>query len=289
MKYVFIKSGESGAPVSKQCHWLAVSTSGYYDWLKREQKPPSDKHRSTAVIDEAVRIAFEDRKQRYGSPRLHTALVESGFPVALNTVAESMRRQGLVAKAGRKFKATTNSNHSLPVAPNLLEQDFSCNDVNEKWCGDITYLWTDEGWFYLAVVIDLFSRKIIGWSMNERMTKELVCDAMLMAINSRDNFEGVIMHTDRGSQYCSKRFQRMLEDHGIRASMSKRGDCYDNAACESFFHTLKVETIHGERFATREEIRKTVFEYIETDYNRTRHHTSIGNTSPILFEMANEA
>ena len=238
------------------------------------------------MIDEAIRIAYEDRKHRYGSPRLHVHLNESGFPVALNTVAESMRRQGLVAKAGRKFKATTNSAHNLPVAPNLLEQDFTCKHINEKWAGDITYLWTDEGWLYLAVVIELFSRRIIGWSMNQRMTKELACDAMQMAIDQRSGFAGVIMHTDRGSQYCSKQFQDLLTANDIRSSMSKKGDCYDNACSESFFHTLKVEAIHGELFPTRQIMRDVVFEYIETDYNRIRHHTTIGNTSPVKYEMA---
>jgi transposase InsO family protein len=267
---------------------LSVSTSGYYDWVNRQDKPAKRNERRS-VIDEAIRIAFEDRKQRYGSPRLQVDLNESGFPVALNTVAESMRRQGLVAKAGRKFKATTNSAHNLPVFPNLLNQDFTCEKANEKWAGDITYLWTDEGWLYLAVVLDLFSRRVIGWSMNQRMTKQLVCDAMQMAIDQRTDFAGVIMHTDRGSQYCSKQFQGMLKDNHIRPSMSKKGDCYDNACSESFFHTLKVEAIHGELFPTRQTMREVVFEYIETDYNRTRHHTTIGNTSPVNFEMANAA
>ncbi len=288
MKYAFIQSGPSKAPVVKQCQWLSVSTSGYYDWKNRQGKPLKRNERSE-VIDQAVKIAFEARKQRYGSPRLHADLNESGFPVALNTVAASMARQGLVAKAGRKFKATTNSNHNLPVSPNLLEQDFTCTRINEKWAGDITYLWTDEGWLYLAVVLDLFSRKVIGWSMNKRMTKELAIDAMQMAIDQRTDFKGVIMHTDRGSQYCSNRFQELLKENHIRSSMSKKGDCYDNACSESFFHTLKVEAVHGEQFPTRESMREVVFEYIETDYNRTRLHTSIGNTSPVNYELAHTA
>ena len=285
MKYAFIKSGKCQAPLVKQCDWLDVSTSGYYDW-KHRQANPNKKHKDLSVIDEAIRIAYEDRKHRYGSPRLHVHLNESGFPVALNTVAASMRRQNLVAKAGRKFKSTTNSAHKLPVSPNLLEQDFTCKKVNEKWAGDITYLWTDEGWLYLAMVLDLHSRRVIGWSMNERMTKQLACDAMQMAIDQRTDFAGVIMHTDRGSQYCSNKFQKLLKRHNIISSMSKKGDCYDNACSESFFHTLKVEAIHGELFPTRESMRETVFEYIESDYNRIRHHTTIGNTSPVKFEMA---
>ncbi len=291
MKYAFIQSGRCNAPVVKQCQWLSVSKSGYYDWQTRQSQPhqPIKRHERSSVIDEAIRIAFEDRKHRYGSPRIHTLLNESGFPVALNTVAQSMRRQELVAKAGRKFKSTTNSKHKLPVSPNLLEQDFSCQGVNEKWAGDITYLWTDEGWLYLAMVLDLFSRRVIGWSMSQRMNKELACDAMQMAINRRENFAGVIMHTDRGSQYCSKQFQRLLKSNNIRSSMSKKGDCYDNACSESFFHTLKVEAIHGELFPTRDSMREVVFEYIECDYNGKRHHTSIGNTSPVNFELAKAA
>ena len=288
MKYAFIKSGECIAPLVKQFEWLSISSSGYYDWISRLDKPVKRNERSS-VIDEAIRIAFEDRKQRYGSPRLHVDLNEAGYPIALNTVADNMRRQDLVAKAGRKFKATTNSRHNLPVSPNLLEQDFTCKKTNENWAGDITYLWTDEGWLYLAVVLDLFSRKVIGWSMSKRMTKELACDAMQMAINLREDLEGVIMHTDRGSQYCSNRFQQLLKANHIRSSMSKKGDCYDNACSESFFHTLKVEAIHGEQIPTRESMREVVFEYIESDYNRIRHHTSIGNTSPVKYEMAHAA
>ena len=288
MKYAFIKSGKCKAPLTKQFDWLDVSSSGYYDWLNRPEQPARRSQRKS-VIDEAVRIAYEDRKHRYGSPRLHVHLNESGFAVALNTVAESMRRQGLVAKAGRKFKATTNSAHKLPVSPNLLDQDFTCETINEKWAGDITYLWTDEGWMCLAVVLDLFSRRVIGWSMSHRITKELACDAMQMAIDLRTEVSGVIMHTDRGSQYCSKQFQAILTANGILSSMSKKGDCYDNACSESFFHSLKVEAIHGELFPTRQTMREVVFEYIETDYNRIRHHTAIGNTSPVNYEMATAA
>ena len=285
MKYAFIGLGRAVASVKKQCRWLGISRSGYYDWKRRGCRSNDRTHRQQA-IDDAVSLAFEARKQRYGSPRLHTDLNESGFAVSLNTVADSMQRQGLVAKAGRKYKATTNSAHSLPIAPNLLGQEFTCSRINEKWCGDITYLWTDEGWLYLAVVLDLYSRRVIGWSMSHRMTKKLVCDAMKMAIKQRAEFSGVIMHTDRGSQYCSKQFQRLLRSHGITPSMSRKGDCYDNACAESFFHTLKIEAIHGERFPTRQLMRETVFEYIEADYNRIRHHTTIGSTSPVNFEMA---
>jgi putative transposase len=288
VKYAFIKQNECNVPVTKQCRWLCVSTSGYYDWQARQSKPPTRSERQS-VIDEAIAVAFNDRRERYGSPRLTINLNEAGFPIAENTVAASMHRQGLVAKAGRKFKATTNSKHKLPVAPNLLEQDFSCSAINEKWCGDITYLWTNEGWMYLAVVLDLFSRRVIGWSLSHRMTAHLACDAMQMAIGNRGEIDATIMHTDRGSQYCSKQFQRLLKANGILSSMSKKGDCYDNACAESFFHSLKVEAIHGETIETRDLMRKVIFDYIELDYNTHRHHSAINNTSPVQFELVNAA
>ena len=288
MKYAFIKQNSDIIPVVRQCQWLSVSSSGYYDWLARKDQISTRLARQR-IIDEAVRIAFDARRHRYGSPRLTLDLRESGFALAENTVAASMRRQALVAKAGRKFKATTNSNHGQPVAENLLEQDFSCTGINQKLCGDITYLWTDEGWLYLATVIDLFSRRVIGWSMNHRMTRQLVCNAMAMAIDTRGDLNGTIMHTDRGSQYCSNQFQQLLRTHGILSSMSKRGDCYDNACAESFFHSLKVEAVYGEHFPTRELMRETVFEYIELDYNTRRHHSSINYTNPVDFELAHAA
>lgn len=289
MKYAFIESSQVNLPTNRLCELLEVSRSGFYEWRARGDKKVNKRSFRREEIDHAVSTAFYMNKERYGAPRLTTELNSSGFNVALNTVASSLRRQNLCAKAGRKFKATTNSAHSLPIAPNLLEQNFSCNAVNEKWCGDITYLWSDEGWLYLAVVIDLFSRKVIGWSMSKRMKKQLVLDAMRMAINSRTGIEGVIMHTDRGSQYCSKAFQSLLKSAQIRPSMSKKGDCFDNACAESFFHTLKVECIHGESFKTRASLREIVFEYIEVDYNRKRRHTTIGGVSPTDYEMLNAA
>lgn len=288
MKYAFIQSSTIDLNKSRMCELLGVSRSGFYDWHSRRDKP-NKQVLAREVIDNAVRVAFESNKERYGAPRLTTDLNESGFKIALNTVAASLRRQGLCAKAGRKFKATTNSAHSLPIAPNLLEQDFSCNATNEKWCGDITYLWTDEGWLYLAVVIDLYSRKVIGWSMSSRMKKQLVLDAMSMAIESRDDIEGVIMHTDRGSQYCSAKFQSLLKSNGIRPSMSKKGDCFDNACAESFFHSMKVESVHGENIKTRDSMREIIFEYIEVFYNRKRRHTTIDGISPVEYEKLNAA
>jgi putative transposase len=195
-----------------------------------------------------------------------------------------MIRQGLCAKAGKKFKVTTNSKHELPVAKNILQQNFSASAPNQKWVGDITYLWTQEGWLYLATVIDLYSRMVVGWAMSERMTADLVGNALSMALWKRGMPTGVIVHSDRGSQYCSELYQRLLTKHGLACSMSGTGNCHDNACAESFFHSMKVEAIHGERFETREKMRRVVFEYIEVDYNRIRRHSTNGQISPVAFE-----
>ena len=225
------------------------------------------------------------RKGRSGAPRLCLDLREAGLPCSRKTVAASMRRQGLRARAARRFKATTNSRHSLPVADNLLRQDFTAAVPNQKWVGDITYLYTEEGWLYLAVIIDLYSRRVIGWAMSERMTAELACDALRMALWRRKQPQGVIVHTDRGSQYCSAAYQELMRAHQLRCSMSAKGNCHDNACAESFFHSLKVECIHGERFGARARMRATVFEYIEVDYNRQRRHSTLGYISPESFEL----
>jgi transposase InsO family protein len=266
---------------------LEVSRSGFYAWRRRDGLGIPQQQR--IVLDERVAAAFKTAKGRSGSPRLTRDLVEAGHPYDRKTVAKSMRRQGLRAKAAKRFKATTDSNHELPVAPNLLGQDFSAQRPDQKWVGDITYLWTDEGWLYLAVVLDLFSRKVIGWAMSERMKADLVCDTLRMALWRRGHPTGVLTHSDRGSQYCSAAYQALLEDHGLICSMSGKGNCYDNAVAESFFHTLKVELIHGERFASRESLRQAVFEYIEVDYNRTRRHSALGYVSPEAFEWSNVA
>ena len=262
---------------------LQVSRSGYYAWRRRLINP-SPRQQRRKRLDETVKKAFDARKGRSGSPRLVRDLTDAGHPHDRKTIAESMRRQGLRAKAAKKFKATTNSKHNLPVAPNLLQQDFTATGPNQKYVGDITYLWTEEGWLYLAVVIDLYSRLVVGWAMSERMTAQLVCDALQMALWRRRMHTGVIVHSDRGSQYCSGAYQQLIKKHELLCSMSAKGNCYDNACAESFFHSLKVEAIHGERFATREEMRQSVFEYIEVDYNRTRRHSANGFISPEAFE-----
>lgn len=266
---------------------LKVSRSGYYRWRKATESSP--RARAREELDARVRELFELHRGRYGAPRITEDLRELGQPCDEKTVAASLRRQGLKARAARRFKATTNSKHNLPVAPNLLEQDFTATQANEKWVQDITYLWTEQGWLYLAVVIDLYSRQVIGWAMSERMKATLVCDALSMALFRRGMPSGVIVHSDRGSQYCSTAFQQLLIKHRLLCSMSRRGDCYDNACAESFFHSLKVELTHGQRYITRAQARREVFEYIETYYNRIRRHSTLGHISPAAFELRNVA
>lgn len=286
MKYAVIEAHKERYAVQMMCGVLEVSRSGYYDWRDRE---PSARTQARRRLDDQVRIAFETEKCRAGAPRLTRRLRRQGESAGHNQVAASLRRQGLRARARRKFKATTNSNHSLPVAPNLLEQDFSASHANQKWVCDITYVWTEAGWLYLATVLDLFSRRIIGWSMAERMTATLTCDALQMALFRRHRPRGVIVHSDRGSQYCSKEYQALLREHQLRCSMSAKGDCYDNAAMESWNHSLKVEAVHGERFVTREQARAALFEYIEVYYNRQRLHSTLGYLSPAEFESLHVA
>jgi len=213
-------------------------------------------------------------------------LHDEGIECSENRVARRMRRLGLKAIQAKRFKVTTDSNHSKPIAPDLLEQDFCAAGPNQKWTSDISYVWTDEGWLYLAVVMDLYSRAIVGWSMNRRMTQQLVCDALVMALFRRGFPRGTIIHSDRGSQYCSKRYQRLINHNGLRCSMGRKANCYDNAVTESFFHTLKVELVHRERYTTRHIAKTRIFEYIETYYNRQRKHSAIDNRIPMIFEKA---
>jgi transposase InsO family protein len=264
------------------CKVLEVSAGGYYGWRTR---PESARSRSNRELDSQIRIVYCEHKQRYGAPRIADELKDRGLHCSENRVARRMQKLGLQGIQAKKFKRTTDSNHDKPVAPDLVQQDFTAAAANQKWVSDVTYVWTDEGWLYLAVVMDLYSRAIVGWSMDKRMTQQLVCDALTMALFRRGFPKGVIIHSDRGSQYCSKAYQRLIKVMGLRCSMGRRANCYDNAAMESFFHSLKVELIHRERYATRQAAKAATFEYLEVYYNRKRKHSAIGHQIPMLFEQ----
>ena len=267
--------------VAALCRMLRVSRSGYYAWRQAPESPRAAENRR---LDADIQRLFDEHRGRYGAPRITPDLQAEGWRVSRRRVANRMRAMGLRARAARRFKATTQSTHRLPVAPNRLQQDFTAAGPNQKWVADITYLWTGEGWLYLAVVLDLYSRAVVGWSMVERITKDLVMAALTMALFRRRPPPGLILHSDRGSQYAALDYQALLEQHGLRCSMSRKGDCYDNAAMESFFHTLKVEQIQGARYPTREAAKADVFEYIETYYNPKRRHSTLNYQSPWDFE-----
>lgn len=263
------------------CRVLGVTRSGYYAWKGRAEGPRvADNQR----LDEAIQCLFDRHKGRYGAPRLTLELRGEGWQVSRRRVAQRMRALGLRARAARKYKATTQSKHDLPVAPNRLEQDFTAPAPNRVWVSDITYIWTAEGWLYLAAVLDLHARSVVGWAMADRMTRDLVMSALVMAVGRRRPEPGLIVHSDRGSQYASHDYQALLAAHGCLCSMSRKGDCYDNAAMESFFHTLKVEQVNDANYRTREEAKADVFEYIETYYNPIRRHSTLNYLSPRDFE-----
>lgn len=276
-----INDNMSYFPVRMMCRALSASPSGYYDWLNRV---PSDRTKANDTLAIKIKEMFDKHKARAGAIRITKQLKAEGESAGRHRIAKIMRKNGWRARAAKKYKATTNSNHTLPVAPNLLEQNFRAMRPNQKWVSDITYIWTEEGWLYLAVIMDLYSRKVIGWALFERMTTQLVIDALQMALWRRKMPRGVIVHSDRGSQYCAHAYQDLLVEHGLICSMSKRGDCYDNAAMESWNHSFKVEAIHGEKLITRADTKKHVFDYIEVYYNRERLHSTLGYFSPEYFE-----
>ncbi|HAS3629906.1 TPA: IS3 family transposase [Vibrio cholerae] len=267
---------------------FGVSRSGFYYWIKHRHKA-TQREVTRQELDAKVKKAFDNSKGRDGSRRIQKELAENGDSRNVKTIAASMKRQDLTPKAARKFRCTTDSKHKIPVAPNLLAQDFNAEAPNQKWAGDITYVATSEGWLYLAVIIDLYSRQVVGWSMDTRMTATLVCDALSMALFRRGFPEQVIVHSDRGSQYCSNDYRDIITAYNLKQSMSRKGNCWDNACVESLFHSMKVEAIQYEPIMTRDEMRQTLFEYIEVDYNRTRRHSALGYLSPVNFENKNVA
>lgn len=281
MRYRFIDEHKKVWPVTLMCGVLSVSRSGYYHWNTRAL---SHRRLANVVLDGQIREIFTHHRQRYGTPRITATLHEEGVMCSRNRVARRMGIMGLKAIQAKKFKVTTDSAHAKPVMPDRLEQDFHATAPNQKWTSDITYVWTDEGWLYLAVVMDLYSRAIVGWSMHRRMTQQLVCDALIMALFRRGFPKGTILHSDRGSQYCSQRYQQLIAAHGLSGSMGRKATCYDNAVTESFFHTLKVELVHRERYLTRRMAQSSIFAYIETYYNRQRKHSALGHQIPMVFE-----
>ena len=263
------------------CKVMQVSRSGYYHWKRRG---PSAREQERAQLIPRVRGLHQESKATYGSRRMAQELKALGFRCGKHKAGTLMKLAGVAAKQRKRFKATTDSNHQLPVAPNLLNRRFSVTTPNCVWVGDITYIWTSEGWLYLAVVIDLYSRRIVGWSMNKCISRLLVMDALTMAIWRRKPSRGLIFHSDRGSQYCSHDFQKLLKNHGILSSMSRKGDCWDNAVAESFFGSLKIEQVFGMRYLSRSAARQDIVDYIEMFYNSRRRHSSLGYMSPMEFE-----
>jgi putative transposase len=284
MTYRFIDQHKDLWPVRLICETLEVSPAGYYAWRQRPASPQQQR-RDALVVE--IRAIHAEVKARYGSPRIQKELVARGQDCSVNTVAKLMRDNDIRAKTARRFRVTTtDSNHDLPVADNLLDRQFNPSEANEVWVADITYIPTDEGWLYLAAVEDLYSRRIVGWSMDDNMESRLVVDALEMAVQRRLPGETLLAHSDRGSQYASEHYQRLLGRHGITCSMSRRADCWDNAPMESFFASLKKELVHGAKFATRAEARAAIFEYIEIFYNAQRRHSSLGYVSPAEYEQS---
>ena len=281
MTFRFIHEHRHLWPVRLLCQTLEVSTAGYYAWQGR---PASARAQRRDTLLGEIRAVHAAVKARYGSPRMHAALVARGHGCCVNTVAQLMRQAGIAAKTARKYRCTTDSNHDRPVADNLLGRQFDPAGPNEAWVADITYIPTGEGWLYLAVVEDLYARRVVGWSMAARLESRLVVDALELAVQRRLPGEGLLAHSDRGSQYASEHYQRLLARHGITCSMSRRADCWDNAPMESFFASLKKELIHGSDFATRAAARAAVVEYIEVFYNNQRLHSSLGYVSPAEYE-----
>ena len=281
MKYAYIESLRGHHAVYKMCQWLAVSRSGYYKWRARD---PSEQAVRREQVRQVVVETFHRFKQRYGAPRLTVELNETGTPCSENHVAKLLASSGLRARNGKNFKFFPSANALNHVSDNLLKRDFRASRPNEKWVSDITYIKIERGFVYLAVIMDLFSRKIIGWALDGQMTTDLIIEAFDMAVANRNTQPGLILHSDRGVQYRSSHYQGRLLDEDIQPSMSRKGNCWDNAAMEAFFARLKVESLYAEDFGTKEEAYACVFEYIELFYNNIRRHSAINYQSPKQFE-----
>jgi putative transposase len=282
MKYQFIEEHREEFPVRRMCSVLAVSTSGYYAWRDR---PASQRELANQVLVAAIEHIHQSSRETYGSPRIHAELLEKGVKCSRGRVERLMKKHDIRPKQRKRYQKTTDSKHPFPVAANILDQDFDALRPNEKWVADISYIWTQEGWLYLAAVLDLYSRKVIGWAMQDNLEASLVEQAFHMALIRRCPDAGLLHHSDRGSQYASLDYQALLQHHDVVVSMSRTGNCYDNAVMESFFGTLKTELIYHQHYETRTEAIADVFEYIEVWYNRQRRHSTLGYLSPDTFEQ----
>lgn len=281
MRYCFIEAEKANYPIKLMCKVLMVSTSGYYSWRNR---PESNRHVENEALVQKIREIHKESRQTYGSPRIYDRLKAERYMASENRVARLMRQHAIRACYKRKYVVTTDSQHSYEVAPNLLRREFNVGGPNKVWVSDITYVPTDEGWLYLGATMDLFARRIVGWSMLEQLRSALACGSLDMALSRREVDGELIHHSDRGIQYASDEYQLKLKAHGIKCSMSRKGDCWDNAPMESFFKTLKVECVYRRRFRTRQEAKTTIFEYIEVFYNRKRHHSYLDYKTPAEYE-----
>lgn len=282
MKYVFIAQHKNTWPVDLMCRLLGVKRNGFYSYWKRKRDTPPDPVHQEML--EAVKEIAASSGDSYGSRRMKKAMNALSFPISRNKARKLMKEAGISVRCRKKFKITTDSNHKQPIYDNVLDRQFNVGQPDRAYVSDITYIWTQEGWLYLAVVIDLFSRRVVGWSMGSRMKAGLVCDALQMAIWQRRPKTGLIVHSDRGSQYASKAYRRLLRVHGFIGSMSRKGDCWDNAVAESFFGSLKQERVHWRHYQTRYEAQQDVLDYISMFYNSYRLHSYLGYKSPKEFE-----
>jgi putative transposase len=282
MRFALVDQAKEAFPVHRLCRVLGISQSGYFAWKNR---PASDRQCQDMVLLAHIRASFALSSATYGSPRMTHELRDIGLTVGRRRTARLMRENGLVARQKRRFKRTTDSEHARPIAPNLLEQDFTATRVDEKWGADISYVWTREGWLYLAVVIDLFSRRVVGWATADRLHRDLAVSALRRALAIRRPAAGLIHHSDRGSQYCSIEYQALLKAHRAQLSMSGKGNCFDNAMVETFFKTLKSELVWRTVFETRDEATVMIGRYIDRFYNPTRRHSALAFMSPVQYEM----
>lgn len=281
MKYAFIKERQAEHAITALCRVLEVSSSGYYDWLDR---PECNRAHENRRLVTKIALCHQASKEIYGSPRIHQDLLDMGEHVSVNRVARLMSHQGIQSKMAKKFVITTESKNTMSPAPDRLKREFTVDVPDKAWVSDTTFIPTRQGWLYLAVVIELYSRQVLGWAMGDRNNSQLVQDALTMAVWRRGKVDSVIVHSDQGSTYASGEYQRLLQENNFLCSMSRKGECLDNAVAESFFGTLKTELVEHEDYRSKDEAKRSLFEYIEVFYNRRRRHSYLGYISPVEYE-----